>query len=259
MPRTWGWAHVACAAGIVGFSLWPSDALAGRRPFLLAYDTEIIPEGDVELEQWLWSESKIPARPRIPARYWIYWSPVFGMSNHLELYLPVTIVSNSTSTNLETLSAEVRYRFFPREQEGGFQLLLRAAVHQAVFSRADPSSAELGLAASYGKPSQLHLAINVGLYAALPWPEHMARPIILEYAAAAAYPVVGNELRLAAEFDGEIGLRETSDTVGRHFAGGAIAWTRGRVWITAGMLFGLTGISDTTPRYMPRLIWAVAF
>ena len=259
MPRRWGWAHLACAASIVGVSLWPSHALAGRRPFLLAYDTEIIPEGDVELEQWLWSESKVPALPRIPARYWIYWSPVFGISNHLELYLPVTIVSNSSSTNLETISAEVRYRFFPREQEGGFQVLLRASVRQAVYTRADPSSTNLGLVASYGKPSQLHLTINVGLYAALPWPEHMARPILLEYAAGASYPLIGNELRLAAEFDGEIGLRETINTVGRHFAGGAIAWSRGRVWITAGMLFGLTGISDTTPRYMPRLLWAVAF
>jgi len=259
MPRSWGWAHLACAASIAGFSLWPANAFAGRRPFLLAYDTEIIPEGDVELEQWLWSESKIPARPSVPARYWIYWSPVFGMSNHVELLLPVQISASSTSTNLQMLSAEVRYRFFPREQEGGFQALLRASVHQTVFPRSTPSSAELGLAASYGKASQLHLTVNVGLDAALPWPEHLARPIILEYAAGAAYPIIGNELRLSAEFYGEIGLRETSDTVGRHFAGGAIAWTRGRVWITAGMLFGLTGISDTTPRYMPRLIWAVAF
>jgi hypothetical protein len=31
------------------------------------------------------------------------------------------------------------------------------------------------------------------------------------------------------------------------------------VWITAGILFGLTGLSELTPRYMPRLIWAVAF
>src|SRR5262249_1861661 len=149
---------------------------------------------DVELEQWLWSESKIPTRPRLPARYWIYWSPVFGMSNHLELYLPVQIVATSTSTNLETFSAEARYRFFPREQDGGFQALIRGAVHQAIYFRAAPSSAELGLALSYGKPSQLHLAVNVGLYAALPWPEHMARPIILEYAVGAAYPII-KELR----------------------------------------------------------------
>ncbi len=259
MPRTWGWAHFFCAASIVGCSLIPTPAIAGRRPFLLAYDSEIIPEGDVELEQWLWSESKIPARPRIPARYWVYWSPVIALSNHLELYLPVQWVATSTSANLETLSAELRYRIFPREHEGGFQALIHAAIHQAVFFRAAPSSADLGLVATYGSPNQLHLMANFGVQAALPWPEHMARPILLEYAAGAAHPLFSTELRLAVEFDGEIGLRATQETIGRHFLGGAIAWSRGRVWITAGFLFGLTGLSELTPRYMPRLIWAVAF
>src|SRR5712692_7789524 len=121
MPRTLGWAHFFCAASIVGCSLIPTPAIAGRRPFLLAYDSEIIPEGDVELEQWLWSESKIPARPRVPARYWVYWSPVIALSNHLELYLPVQWVATSTSANLETLSAELRYRIFPREHEEAFR------------------------------------------------------------------------------------------------------------------------------------------
>jgi hypothetical protein len=259
MPRTWGWAHFFCAASIVGSSLLPTSAIAGRSPFLLAYDTEIIPEGDVELEQWLWSESKIPARPQIPARYWIYWSPVIALSNHLELWLPVQWVATSNSAYLETLSAELRYRLLPREQEGGFQTLIHAAIHQAVYSRAEPSSADLGLVATYGSANQLHLMANFGVQAALPWPEHRARPILLAYAAGAAYPLIGNELHVAIEFDGEIGLRATPETIRRNFLGGAIEWSRGRVWITAGCLFGLTGLSELTPRYMPRLIWAVAF
>jgi hypothetical protein len=237
----------------------PAAAIAGRRPFLQAYDTEILPEGDVELEQWVWSESKIPARPQVTARYWVYWSPVIALSNHLELYLPVQWVANSGNVWLDSLSAELRYRLLPREQDGGFQALIHAAIHQTVYFRSAPSSAELGVAATYGRADQLHLTVNFGAYTALPWPEHMARPILLEYAAGAAYPLIGNELRLSAEFDGEIGLRATPQTIGRHFAGGAIAWSRGRVWITAGCLFGLTGLSDLTPRYMPRLIWAVAF
>ena len=46
---------------ILASALAGGRAEAGRRAFLFAYDSEIVPEGDVELEQWWWAESRIPA------------------------------------------------------------------------------------------------------------------------------------------------------------------------------------------------------
>src|SRR5260370_27419828 len=86
-------------------------AEAGRRAFLFAYDSEIVPEGDVELEQWWWSESRIAANPGAgrpnprPALYWIWAAPVIGLSNHLELTLPLQIVSTRNNTSLPNPSA----------------------------------------------------------------------------------------------------------------------------------------------------------
>jgi hypothetical protein len=37
-----------------------------------------------------------------------------------------------------------------------------------------------------------------------------------------------------------------------------VAWTFGRTWVTLGVLVGLTPWYPETPRFMPRLIWAVA-
>jgi hypothetical protein len=257
------WANPARAFVVAGLCLafGAGTAEAGRRPFLFTYDSEIVPEGDAELEQWLWSESKVPANPGRGAIYWIWWSPIFGLTNHLELALPLQIGSAANSTSLSFLSAEVRYRFLSRENDGPFQPLVRLAVKQSVSSRSGASSVEANFVATYGRPSELHVSVDLGARISLPWPEgNLARPLVASYAAGVAYPILANELRISAEFLGEQGIQDYPDSaLPRHSLGGAISWTRGRVWITAGSLFGLTGLSAASPRYMPRLIWAVAF
>ena len=83
-------AVVACIVGLA----WASPAQAGRRPFIWTYDTEIVPKGDIELEQWLWARSRAPAFPDRPSNYWIWWGPVLGLSQHLELALPFQVRAN---------------------------------------------------------------------------------------------------------------------------------------------------------------------
>src|SRR5215813_10889824 len=146
-------------------SLAPGQAEAGRRAFLFAYDSEIVPEGDVELEQWWWSESRIPRnddRPNgRPAWYWIWSAPVIGLSNHLELSFPFQIFATSTTTSLQQFSAEAYYRFYSREKEGGFQPLVRLSYHHAIAkggpSTVAPSTVETELVLGFGKPNALHL------------------------------------------------------------------------------------------------------
>jgi hypothetical protein len=256
------WADLASAfiVALLSSTLVTRTAEAGRRPFLFTYDSEIVPEGDAELEQWVWSESKVPASPDRPAIYWIWSSPVFGLTNHLELALPFQIVATANSTSLAFFAAEARYRFLPRENDGRFQPLLRVSLRQSISSRSGPSGLEANFVATYGRPNELHVSVDLGARVALPWPENLPRPLVASYAVGVAYPILGNELRLSAEFLGEQGIQDYAETAfPRHSVGGAISWTRGRIWLTAGSLFGLTGPSPASPRYMPRLIWAVAF
>jgi len=253
---------VVTLVGAAFCALAPLSAESGRRPFLFTYDSEIVPEGDVELEQWLWAESKVPASPNRPALYWIWWGPVIGVSNHLEIALPFQVVASANSMGLNWFSADLRYRFFSRERDGGIQPLLRVAVKQAIRSQSAPSTAEMNLITTYGRATRLHLSVDLGLEVALPWPENAPqRPITATYAAGVAYPLFGSELRIAAEFYGERSWqRDTASTiVDRYSVGGSVSWTRGRIWITAGTLVGLTGLSSSTPEFSPRLIWAVAF
>ncbi len=256
------------AALILAGTLTPPRAEAGRRAFLFTYDSEIVPEGDVELEQWWWSESRIArnnqGRPTgKSAVYWIWSAPVFGLSNHLELTLPFQISATGNNTSLQMFSAEAYYRFYSREKEGGFQPLVRLSYHHAIRSGA-PSTAEADLVLAYGKPNELHLVVNASGEVSLPWPEGdppPRRPFKPSVAGGVSYPLLpGGELRLSTELLAEfqVSSQSTSDAFPRYFIGGALSWTKGRVWITAGTMVGLTGLSSASPPFIPRLLWAVA-
>jgi len=243
----------------------PRAAEAGRRPFLFAYDSEIVPDGDVELEEWWWSESRIPTTEEHVGRsalYWFWFAPVFGLSNHLELALPFQIVAASNTTAVQSFWVEGRYRFFPREKEGGFQPLVRFSYRQAIQARVAPSSVDMDLVVTYGKATELHLSLDAGVSISLPWPENLPRPVTGTFSGGLAYPLSG-EFRLSAEVLAEIqgnvaSVPSNMSSFPRYFAGGAVSWTRGRVWITAGTMVGLTGLSAASPPFIPRLLWAVA-
>ncbi len=253
---------------ILGSAIAPRAAEAGRRAFLFAYDSEIVPEGDVELEQWWWSETRLSAYPDEgrpnprAALYWIWSAPVIGLSNHLELSLPFQVVASANNTSLQTFSAELYYRLFSREKDGGLQPLVRAAFHQAIRAGA-PSTVELDLVLTYGKPNELHLALNAGALISTPWPENLpqgtVRAVTETFSGGLSFPLVpGGEFRLSAELLAETQWDRTSNAFPRYFAGGAFSWTRGRIWVTAGTMVGLTGLSSATPPLVPRLLWAVA-
>ena len=247
-------------------ALAPRQAEAGRRAFLFAYDSEIVPEGDVELEQWWWSESRIPANPDAgrpnarPAWYWIWSAPVIGLTNHLELSLPFQVFATSNSTSLQTFSAELYYRLFSREKEGGVQPLLRVSYHHAIQARM-PSSAEADLVVAFGKPNALHVVLNAGATFSFPWPE--AQPPLAQFIRPSvgggfSFPLDSSaEFRLSTEVLAEF-QDSTSSSFPRYLVGGALSWTRGRIWVTAGTMVGLTGLSSATPPFIPRLLWAVA-
>src|SRR5438045_3051266 len=95
---------------VLAMLLWSSAAQAGRRPFIWTYDTEIVPRGDLELEQWLWAKTRPPSLPAKRAAYWIWWAPVIGLAPRLELAIPFQVLATAAgTTTLDSFEADVRY------------------------------------------------------------------------------------------------------------------------------------------------------
>ncbi|HEY8206662.1 MAG TPA: hypothetical protein VIG99_04215 [Myxococcaceae bacterium] len=250
------------AALAVAVALHAGEARAGIRPFLWTWDTQTVPQGDVELEQWLWVRGK-PAIPGYSAAYWIWWGPVLGVTDRLEVALPFQTVGTSGAFFLESFEVDARYRIFPRNDDGKLQPLIRAAFHQAIRSPDLYSRVDVNAVLSYGALSELHATVDLGVKVLIPFLNSSSTPahVQLTYAAGVSYPFT-EELHGGLEVFGEVAPGTPPPSLAvplpHHFVGGSVGFQRGRIWVTAGLLVGLTALEPKTPQFMPRLIWAVA-
>jgi len=229
-------------------------AQAGRTSHLLAREAQIVPEGDVEVEQWLWGEGRVPNRPSRPVLEWLWWAPVVGVSPHLELAFPLEL-SGSDALSLKNIGIDARYRLFPREQDEGLQPLIRVGYSHPLSEYGGAPRLELDLVAEYGAPSAVQLTVNLGGSWALPFlaPSSGAADFFLTSAAGVSAPLPFG-LRLGAEVFNRAPLTAPAGTADVLYAGASVAWAHGPFWITVGSLFGLTGNS---PRVFPKVLWAV--
>jgi hypothetical protein len=233
-----------------------SQASAGERPFLWAYDTTIVPNGNVELEQWLWVRGAIPptaGNPEQPAGYWLWWSPVVGVTRHIEVAVPFQVLASKGGTFLNSFDADVRWRLFPQDDLSGFQGLVRTAYHQET---SGASRFDFNVSASHGGPTDPRMLVEIGGQVPLVLdpvkPETAKGTVDLGF----AYPFMDGRLALSAEAFGFLSF-EDHPTPSVSLRGG-LAWISGRFWVTLGLLVSLTAPTEYIPRFMPRLIWAVA-
>lgn len=259
------WPHVrdlmrltacAAAAAILLAALVPGRAEAGRRPYIWVFDTETMARGDLELEQWLWARTRAPLEEGRRTAYWVWWAPVYGLTDWLEIAAPFQILAlRGSPALLHSFEADLRFRLTPRDQEGGTSALVRVAYHQSIVAR--PSRLDANLVVSHELDSRLRFTADVGFQLALPFLDASPAPpeLMPTVALGAALPL-SDEVRLSAEYFGELPLANLSEQ--HHFLGASVAYSFGRVWVTAGVLVGLTPLFPATPHFMPRLIWAVA-
>lgn len=235
--------------------LLPLGAQAGRRAHLFTEEAETVPEGDVELEQWVWSDGRIPARPESPVVTWVWWAPVIGLSPHLELQLPLQLAATSESTELDSVEAVLRYRLFPREKDDGFQPLIRLAYHQGLSIYAGPPSINVDAVVTYGSPTSVRFTANLGGSCGIPALKNASGPLLSVGTAAlgASIPLTPT-WRLAAETYGQAPLGGAPLPGLQLYAGPSLEWTRGHIWLTFGTLVGLNRNSS---RVLPRVLWAV--
>jgi len=263
-------ARVGFRAGralLLALALGAPSAFADRTSHLFVDETQILPEGDVELENWVWSQGQIPSTPGLPVTTWIWFGPTVGISPHLEMSLPLVVVGYPEKVYLDSISLVARYRLFPREQEEGLQPLLRVEYQQPLSSYLGPPELKVLLVATYGSPKGVQGTLNVGVQFGLPKlvassSEHF---FALGTAAVGVSVPVGQEFRLAAELDGQLPLAYTRveypypypyPNLAQLFLGPSVAWTRGQIWVTFGTLFGLTNNSN---RFLPKVLWGITF
>jgi len=246
----------APGAVLTAVLLLPCAASAGQRPFIWAYDTNIVSTGNIELEQWLWI-----AGPWVGnnADWWVWWGPVVGATPHIEVAVPFQILSSGGQTSLDSFDADFRFRLFPQDDRDGFQALLRAAWHQSVSSYSQPSRLDFNLSTSFGSASELHVVVELG--AKVPASVFGKEPLTGTYDIGAVAPAVRSlpALQLGAEAYGEVSFdwQGASGLPTNLWLGPVVAWSGTRYWATLGVLVHLTSTWQT-PEYLTRLVWAVA-
>lgn len=240
---------------LLGFGLLSQAALAGRTSHLLVEESQIVPEGDVELEQWLWGVDRIPAFPSRPLSEWMWWGPVVGLSPHWELAAPMEWVGNSDSVAFATLGLDVRYRIFPRENDEGFQPLVRLSYVHPLSEYVGPARVELNAVLSDGPLNGVRVNVNAGARCSLPFLADNSRPVSVTLTAALGASIpIRDQLRIGAEVEGEWPILNATTPGFRGYVGPSLAWSKGPFWITLG---ALTGLSPGSASFYPKVLWAV--
>jgi hypothetical protein len=225
-------------------------AHAGQTHFGWLYGTDTLPQRGVEIVSWVEDQTGLGTLDQT----WLAWGPIFGLTDRLELALPVELLwvrdETKTATRLERFGAEVRWRLTdPDPVEGGpFTPLLRLGVKRIVAAR-NTVRFEGGvvLALDVG-PARL--AADLGAVVQVDDAgHHMSTATPMAGVSVAVVP----ELRVGAEVVTALQLGD-SNALTWVAAGPNLSVTLGRSWISGAFLIGLYQID-----LAPRLNWGIAF
>jgi hypothetical protein len=232
-------------------------ARAGRRPFLVAHDAAMVPEGDVELEDWLDYLVQPATQPDL-VRWWVgpRWAPVERVEVGL---LTVVQQVGGNSTGLWAELIEGRARLVQLGPAGDLfgQLDVRFSLTDTLPHQVAP---QLGWALKLGR---LDASAQVGYAGGFGGPASNDTYQWLVWRGGVAVDVVRGELSppliLGVEGFGEQVFEGKNDQDGRNRStanvGPTASVAHGRLWLTAGTLFGL---NDQSPTMFVRMILGLA-
>ena len=237
---------------VLALVLTATTAEAGRTPHLLTESVDLVPEGVVDFEQWIWGEGHVPSQPQRPTAAWVWWAPVIGVTPNLELAFPLQLIAEGGETAVESLGVDARYRLFSRNDDRFFQPMLHVGYAHPLSTYGRPTI-DLDLVGELGRFDGPRLTLNVGARAVVPYlpKETGSTQLFFTSSLGGSYPLPRG-FRLAAEVADRVPLRGPAST--QLLIGPSVEWTRGPFWLTVGSLFGVTSGS---PRVFPKLLWAV--
>jgi len=230
----------------------PGSAAAGRNHFGWLYDTDVDPEGTVELETWVLEEDGAGDASTDETRVW--WAPTIGVTDQLELALPIELrwfdLNDDTGphTALSRFGVEARWRLVSSDPVEAPPVvpLLRFAAKRMVDER-HGARLEADAVVAYDA-GPVHAAVDLGGSIEIVEGEDD----IDVYPAAGVSVEVIEDLRVGGEVFGELVPREGDESW--LAVGPDLAWTRGRFWLSAAFGIGVLGIDAA-----PRLNWGIAF
>jgi hypothetical protein len=230
----------------------PRLALAGRSFYGWLYGTEVLPERGIELQTWiLETNHKYGSNAKESS---IWWGPLIGVTDQLELALPIELewVSQEnpdrTIFTFRRFGIEARYRLFSTEliERIGFSPLVRVAAKRDVSVR-DDVRLEGDVVMSYDI-GRFQALTDVGFVSDITPHQHHSE----------IRPGGGISLRLAEGFrlGGEVYSEMSFDSQGQSWAvaGPNLSWTHGRFWFSGAFGIGVYHISVA-----PRAMWGIAF
>ena len=235
----------------------PRTADAGRSFYGWLYGPEVMPERGVELQTWIQDENdKYSTRNK---ETWLAWGPLVGVTDELELGLPVELewadvpMANDmpgrrVSFTFKRFGIEARYRLAPPDPVEAPALvpLVRVAVKRDVTARSTVrvegdavmtyQSGAVQVVADAGftgdiASSASHLELHPGIGISV---------------------LATGELRVGAEIYAELSLDTRSESWA--IAGPDVSWTHGRFWVS-----GAFGIGLYRVQVAPRVIWGIGF
>jgi hypothetical protein len=230
-----------------------SPAVAGRTHYGWLYGTDVNPERGVELETWIYEENDKGDEPDVVDETLVWWAPVVGINDHVEVAIPLELAWTAAGTNpgvtqLVRFGGEVRWRLDPPEQPeaGRFTTMLRAGVKRVIAAR-DGVRGEVDVVVAF-ESGRFHAEVDLGAIA-----ERGKDDDVVELRPGAGISIeVIPDLRVGAEGYAELGV--AGDPVDWLAVGPNLAWTHGRFWLSAAFGIGIFGV-DTAP----RINFAVAF
>jgi hypothetical protein len=247
---------VTRSAALVALALCAVEgaAHAGRSHFGWLYDTETVPERGVELEQWISDERR--QGPLHEDETDVWWAPVIGITDQLELALPIewawtkNDLPMSAHTSLARYGGELRWRLVSADPVDAppWVPYLRLAISKPV-TEAEAAELEGDAVVSY-TCGRVHAVANLGVYGVL----HRGDDVWATHSGAGVSIEVTDELRLGAEAYGELGFTGGTSDDDWATVGPNLSWTHGRFWLSASYGIGVYQITSA-----PRIRWAVAF
>jgi hypothetical protein len=236
----------ATVAGVVLASGGRADA--GRTHYGWLSASEVDPERGVELETWIIEEDGV-GYTGSERETFVWWAPVVGITDHLELALPIEAYEGG----LGRYGAELRWRpDSPDElEQGAFTTVVRGGAKR-VISAHDALHLEAGVVVAY-QHDRIHAEVDAGAVLE----RRPDVPVALDLRPGAGISVrTIEDLRFGAEVYAE--LRVTDEEVGEArdwvALGPDVGWTHGRFWASAALLVGVYQID-----WAPRINFAVAF
>jgi hypothetical protein len=227
--------------------LYALPAHAGRTSYGWLLATDTAPAGTLELGTSIYEHGDLgPFHERSIA---LLWTPAFGLTDNLELAVPIELASRSADDIspgfvFTRYGAELRYRIPPRAS--ALRPIARFALWRDVQILTQVRS-EVELAASYDQgPVQIEADVGMVFDVNIGRRHTELRPGI------AANVRLTDELRLGAELHAELSLDST--TTSWAVFGPDIAWTRGRFWIAGVFAIGIHEIT-AAPRLNLGMRW----